>query len=420
MINNYKKYFIFIFLTVFMLLNMPAQAKWWIFGQGNDEVNINYLYLNKNSYEESGSKLTLYKQNLIDGNIEISGKASVRSGKIGAVYVSRDNKQTWEKAALNDNGVFRYTFAPDLDTKYDLYIKIIDTTGKTNVIDETYKQISIIDKDMTSVVRETLDAIIRAYENEETNLFMTFVSPTFTGDEVVLNSAIRKDFNAFDLIKINFYINNISTSPDGKTYVAISYQRTVVSTKSGNTYSDNGNTELVFVHENGKEKIFSMKNPLIFGLSDAGNVATGTIQATNNAPIILVDNSGNVDAKPFRQAINIIEDGADINSSGSSDIQSGTIVMNDGSPTFIEGYEFNYDSMAGDILAPPSSIVEGIAGDPDIDTVSTAVITGTGSNIFFFWHNYAIKLPDNKYMLLQHTGATNFKYRYQPNGTPNF
>ncbi len=416
-----KKFLLVSLMLFTMIISTKAQAKWWIFGQGNDEVNINYLYLNKTSYDESGSKLTLYKQNLVDGNIEITGKASVRSGKIGAVYVSKDNKQTWDKAVLNANGVFKHTFTPDLENEYDLYIKIIDTTGKTNVVDDTYKQISVIDKDMTSVVRETLDAIIKTYENEEPNLFMTYISPNFAGDEAVLSSAIRKDFNAFDLIKINFYINNISTSPQGKTYVSISYQRTVISTRSGNTYSDNGNTELVFIHENGKEKIFSMKNPLMFGLSDAGNVATGTIQNTNNAPIILVDNSGNVDEKPFRQAINIIEDGADIEDDD-DEITSGTVTIVNGD-NIVEGYIFTYNQIMApsDFFAPAGATLDTIPGNPDINTVTTAppALDLTGQ-ISFMGLSYSMKMADGKYMLLQHIADHNFKYKYQPNGTPNF
>ena len=131
--------------------------------------------------------------------------------------------------------------------------------------------------------------MIKAYENEESNLFMTYVSSDFAGDYAVLDSAIRKDFNAFDLIRINPFINNITSSSGGKIYVALQYNRTVVAAKSGQTYTDKGYTEFVLTNENGKFKIFSMKNPLIFGLSEAGEVATGTVQSPNNDPILLED-----------------------------------------------------------------------------------------------------------------------------------
>jgi len=307
--------------TVAFFAVSTANAKWWVFGQGNDEVNINYLYLNNNSYDELGAKAVLYKQLLPNGNVEIKGKAAVKKGQIGTVLVSKDNKLSWEKSVLSKNGVFNYSFKPHSGENYDIFIKIIDTTGKTNNIDETHKQIIVADKDVSSDVKDALDHLLKAYENEETNLFMNYVSPNFTGDEVVLNSAIRKDFNAFDLIKINYFINNISSSASGKTFVSISYQRTVVATKSGNTFSDNGNTELIFNAEEGKQKLFSMKNPLIFGLSDAGNVATGTIQSLNNNPIIIIDALGNVNEKPFKTAIDIINDNADLSDddgSGSS------------------------------------------------------------------------------------------------------
>lgn len=425
-----KKLLILIVALLSLTLSVnKAEAKWWIFGQANDEVNINYLYLNKGSYDESGSKLTLYKQNLAEGKIEIAGKASVPQGKIGAVWITKDNKQTWEKANLNTSGTFQYYFTPDADKEYDLYIKIIDTSGKTNIIDDTYKQIIVSDKDFSSAIRTSLSEMIKAYENEETNLFMTYVSPNFTGDESILNSAIRKDFNAFDLIKINYFINNISTSPDGKTFVSISYQRTVVSSKSGNTYSDNGNTELIFTNENGKQKIFSMKNPLIFGLSDAGNVATGTIQSPNNNPIILVDSSGNVDEKPFTQAINIIEDGADISSNTES-----------GSETILVWERFSFVSgskvgAGGDILFEAPNIIitadtggqaQKLTGITSLSSVTEVPASGYDWNLNPEQGSvYALTLGNGKYAIMKITSYTvgtsmTFEYKYQPDGSRNF
>lgn len=436
-----KKTFILIMLLVTTLfVANKAEAKWWIFGQGNDEVNINYLYLNKTSYDESGKNVILYKDSLTNGNINITGKATVKTGKIGAVYVSVDNKETWVKAKLNDNGTFQYNFAPELEKTYELYIKVIDTAGRNNAIDDTYKKVSVIDENISQIIKDTLDKVIKSYENEEENLFMTYVSPNFAGDEAILDTAIRNDFHAFDYIKLNYFINNISKAPDGKVYVSIQYNRTVVSTKSGETFADYGNTELVFSNEEGKFKIFSMKNPLMFGLSDAGNVATGTIQSTNNDPVLLVDEAGNVQEKPFREAIDIIENGSDGTSDDSSSTESGTATLNNTNIGFI----FSSGSTttgSGDISLEYNILITvdtggkalKLDGVTSLASVTEVPATGYDWNISDLNINvgsvYALQLSNGKYGIMKITGYTdggypvstlNIEWEYQPDGSRNF
>ena len=267
-----------------------------------------------------------------------------------------------------------------------------------------------------------------------------------------MDSAVRKDFNAFDLIKINPFINNITSSSGGKVYVAIQFNRTVVSSKSGQTYTDKGYTEFVLTNENGKFKVYSMKNPLIFGLSDAGNVATGTLQATNNDPILLVDNSGNVNEQPFRTAMDIIENDSDINGSqiasetnslftaGQNQYQSFDFITSsvidetDGTPS---GHFEYYQQFAGMCVAAilttkndtQSQLLTGVS---NIDSVTEAPTSGyevAGKTYMTPILNdvYAFKLPNNKYALLQLTSQPNcgvntmtFKYKYQPDGSTNF
>jgi hypothetical protein len=81
----------------------------------------------------------------------------------------------------------------------------------------------------------------------------------------------------------------------------------LISTKDGKSYRDTGTTQLIFEAIDGGLKVWSMKNPLIFGLSDASNVATGTTYLAANSQMIVVDASGNTAVKPFSEAIKIIE-----------------------------------------------------------------------------------------------------------------
>ena len=430
-------------ILIFGIANV-AEAKWWIFGQGNNEVNINYLYINKNSFDEAQQKIVLYKETLPNGIAKITGKASVRSGRIGLVQISKDNQATWESAKLSDNGAFEYDFTPEIGKTYDVLIKVIDTTGKTNKIEETHKQIEVSDQNISQLVRETLDGMIKAYEIENPGQFMTYVNPDFAGDAAMLDYAIRKDFNAFDYIKLQYFLNNVVTDASGKTFVSINYIRTVVSTKSGQTYTDRGATELVFKNDQGKPKVLNMKNPLIFGLSDAGNVATGTIASGTNESMLLVDESGNVDAKPFRDAIIIIENNSDL---ASSVYESGSFSLDNG-----EAFAFATESVTNNWGGTPGNVF--ILGDPilgiylaaggpwlgpgtrgliDLGVSSINSITQAPASGYvdtdkklddIIGHCFAFKLSDGKYAIVKvvsySPSTAHFQYKYQPDGSRNF
>ena len=159
------------------------------------------------------------------------------------------------------------------------------------------------------IIREVLDKMIAAYRNEEPSGFMKYVSDNFTGDATLLDRAIRKDFSAFDNIDLTYTLNNISSDPKGRIFVSINYNRKVISSKSGAMLTDRGTTEFIFSLEEGGPKVYSMKNPLIFGLSDASNVAQGTVMSSSNDPILVVYSTGKAATLPFRDALVVINNG---------------------------------------------------------------------------------------------------------------
>lgn len=431
-----------------------AEAKWWIFGQGNDEININYLFLNRTSYDELGSKVVLFNDNLQNGMVSITGKASVKSGKIGYVQVSTDGKASWQPAKLSASGSFEYSFAPDIDRDYDVYVEINDTSGRKNDVEATYKKLTVKNENTASLVKDTLNELVSAYENEEENRFMNLVSNEFAGDIAVLDSAVRQDFNNFDAIKLNLYVNNVTRSSDGKIYAAIQYNRILISTKSGQTYSDKGYTELIFKNENGKLMVSSMKNPLIFGLSNASEVATGTIKSPTNDPIIIVTSTGTVDEKPFDEAIDIIENnGNPTTEDNSATIASGTgisvdyfaFVGNNVHSFTFSSESTNLDASAalvGDITALNNGGAQNIL----VKTGTKHLLLGTGSldsydsvpdeSTYLSSHHflcstgevYAFKLTNGNYAIIKITAASlgggtaqmDFDYKYQSNGSRNF
>jgi len=327
--------FLFMTLAVFVCVQQ-VQAKWWIFGKSVDEVNLNYLYINKTSYEDMNGKAVFFKDSLPNAEITINGKASVKKGQIGSVMLSLDKKETWVKAKLSDNGSFEYKFTPDITKAYDFYLKVIDTTGKTNDIEKTYVQITFSNKDISQLTRETLDKLFRAYQNENIQSFMTLVSENFVSGADILDSAVRKDFLLFDYIKIEYFINNISQVSDGKIFVSFQYNRSVISTKTGQTFTDKGITELVLQNNNEQLNLFSMKNPLMFGLSDASEIATGSVNQSSDEDMIVIGNpSGIIKVLPYNEAIKDIY--------GEDDATVKTVTLNPGHMTPIH-YTYDFEN----------------------------------------------------------------------------
>ncbi len=341
------------FLCILLLLGLAsggADAKWWIFGKSDEPVDFHYLYINNMSFLEKNEKITLFRDSLPEGRIVIRGKAKTKAGKVGSVEVSIDNRETWQKARLGESGAFEFSFRPELGKTYDLYIKVLDTTGKTNRIEDTYRQITLSDRDLLAAVREALQKLVDAYCQENPSAFMALVSDDFAGDAVLLDRAIRKDFTAFDQIDLRFTISSVASGAKGRIYVSLLYNRFLISAKSGQSFTDKGTTEFVFEQKDDRLLVWSMKNPLIFGLSDAGNVATGTVYTAGNDTILLVDDSGGASQVPFDQGISIIAGGGGGGGGGGADFAglSNLRVVDGGKRHFVD---LEFDTVIPDTQA---------------------------------------------------------------------
>ena len=397
--------------------------------------DINYLYLNKIAYDESGEKVTIYKETLQDGLIYINGKASTKKGKLGGVRITTNNKEKWEEAKVSENGAFEYSFRPELNKDYILYIEIMDTAGKTNDIELTRKEVKLSDQNIMALIKETLDKMIDAYRNEDPTRFMSYVSDDFTGDEANLDRAIRRDFNAFDNIDLRYTLNNITAGTKGMAYVSINFNRSVISTKDGRAYSDKGMTEFIF--QLGPARVYNMKNPLIFGLSDAANVAVGTVKSSSGELNISLSETN---------AVSLTADGT----TGDSSVLSGTVTLTTTVPwVSYQGFIFDEENttnenwastVGGDfgimIEAPNMYLIKLSAGQVKkrastaIDQINTADESGYGNGPEngSVGDSFVFKLSNNTYGVIEITNIAAFgagyrgtiKYKYQPDGTRNF
>jgi hypothetical protein len=429
------------------ILTVSVNAGWWIFGKKTPEgVQFRTLTVNNIPFEEADAAIILYRDSLQNGLVKIAGQATSSNGKIGTVQVSINGKSSWVKAKLAKNGVFEYTFTPVVGTKYDVYVKAIDTTNSSNDIEATKKIISVENRDLRKEVQAAIDEMVAAYCGEQNAKFMGFVSEDFTADKTVLDRAVRSDFTLFDNIDLRCNINSLATGKGGNLYVALNYTRFVIATKDGKSYKDKGLTEFVFQNVAGKWKIYSMKMPLIFGISNPNDVATGTVTGGENGGILVVTPGGGV------QIVDIND--ADDTINGNNNIEAQTITLNCTDFVNPPAYIFDTDmkTTAANGPAFPNPADMGLAGaywvlkpgsqvqalGQPIQNLTEAPTTGYGANTHIKAPvngiSYAVKLPDGKYVLAEivsfsyvginidaTTSSTiTIKFKYQPNGTNKF
>lgn len=155
-------------------------------------------------------------------------------------------------------------------------------------------------------IGNVVSRVIDAYESRDPERFMAHVSGDFTGGRIALDSAIRQDFSLLDNIDIRADISNIAVSPDGYFHAVVNYSRSVLSTRSGRQLQDSGMTEIVFESKDGTPRIYAIKNPVLFGVSRASDIASGTILAQQDNEMIGVNENGELTLMPVeedRQAV---------------------------------------------------------------------------------------------------------------------
>ncbi len=433
-LTAFYKTIILVLLLVTPALN--ADAKWWIFGQSDVGVSTRYIYINDLSYDELGNKVTFYQESLPDGKIFIRGKGSAGKNRIGAVRVSLDGKETWQKAQVANDGSFVYSFTPEVGQSYEVYVKVLDTTGKSNDVDASRKELLISDENMQDQVYKTLDQLVKAYRDEDSFAFMRLVSDQFVSGTAILDSAIRNDFTIFDNIQLDYTLNNVTSANNGNLFASINFSRMVTSSRSGETFSDQASTEFIFRLENGVPKIYSMKNPLIFGLSDAGEVATDTINSGDNSEVLVVDSTGTVELKPISEIGNNSSSGSGsvppaatptmtITLSSPPDqgflLTSGMLAVPAAADIYLET-NIIWSDTGAEQLSLGTTAIESITTVPSVGYGGWPILVVVGET-------YAIKLGSGKYAIIQFTGSTDdgfanttatIKYRYQADGSRNF
>lgn len=281
-----------------LVLAAGAQAGWFIFGRSEGQLKADCLYVNDIAYDEKAAQITLYAIAMKDQTVRIRGRAAAKGADVKAVQVSLDGGFKWEDAKLLDDGAFECSFTPKANVVYQFRVRTADSAGKATGLDIYSKAIVLSDKDAMDVVREVVDKLIEAYVDEKARDFMARVSERYAGDDTTLDRALRVDFSMFDQMDMKYAITSIASGPKGRLHATIFYERLVIATSTGVTYRDNGTTELAFEMGDNGPLLYSMKKPVLFGVSDQDEVATGVVALGMNSKVLQVLEDGTIQLGP--------------------------------------------------------------------------------------------------------------------------
>jgi hypothetical protein len=246
-----------IFVSGFIVAGMgPAQAE--------ETVTIESLRMNDRLLSGKDQKIALYKQLLPGGKLYVSGKAVSKEGQVVSLEVTRDGGKTWQSAILGKDGYFEYGFRPKAEGNYAVCVRARDSKGGQNVVENTCKEITVSEKNIYTLVREALDAMVEAYENRNVRLFMSFIGDDFYGDKDIFDRGLRSSSSQYHDVDIRYTLNSVVPDYVDKVFASVTFNRRYTLIGTGKTQTDGGTTAFVFRFEGGHLKVISMTRPLMF------------------------------------------------------------------------------------------------------------------------------------------------------------
>lgn len=285
---------IMLFAAAVLMAAGPARAGWWIFEKSASAAKLEYLYINGLPAGELGADIILFRETLPpDGTVRLVGRAAAAKGPVGRLRLTLDNGAAWQEVKSGPDGFFEYSFKPEAGKTYPLLIEITDAAGKTGDADETRKVIECSAGHIQAKIRTALDALFDAYNRKNLQKFMAAAGDKFAGGRPLLESAVLRDFDALAGIILRYGINTAAAGAQGRVFVSITYSRTVFVKKTGALNTDSGSTEFVFEDSGGKLLLYSMKQPLLFGISAAGGLSAGLVPGGSGTTLVL-DEAGNL------------------------------------------------------------------------------------------------------------------------------
>lgn len=410
-----------------------ANAAWWEFGAHDDQPVIDELKFNTVDVSNAESDVVLAKDDLDNQRIVMRGRASVRDGQIGLVELSLDGGETWAPVELGERGSFTHDFVPEFNRPYEFRIRALTTTGKSTDIEDHSFTLEVVPVINTEEVVSAFRAMLDAYMTENRGEFMRRVANDFEGDRSALEDAVDDDFRWLDGIRIDINVSRVMRY-DNTFQVYFTFRRRAMSVATGQSFQDSSASTVSFTREEGDYRLSRIAAPPIFGVSNPGEVATSiTEQAVGQNVLTLNPDTGAATTSPQGDSVG----------SGFSSIESGTITLNFFAMNNTQGFTFDgatidtetdMGNLQGDIayFGGELTLQNGVLVQPlggSIATITKAPTTGYLNQPAIFnampGQSFALQLLGPKYVLLEIVSvnvgtALTFRYKYQPDGSPNF
>lgn len=278
---------------VLFLFFSTAHAQWWRFGADSDEPVFSDLLFNRVNALRVDRSLTLGKDELNNGRVQVRGRVEIQQGEIGNVEATLDGGQNWIEIPFNEQGLFAFEFQPQDEHVYRFRIRSFSTTGESSNEAVHSFDFKVSTENGQALALAALHKLIERYAARDHSGFMALVAQDFAGNLSALDSAISNDFRIFDAIRIQATPRR-ATESEGRWSIQFGYNREMREIRSGKNFTDNSVSSLVLVRENDGFKLRELATPLIFGLSGGADVTTYNEAAAAGHKIILVDENGGV------------------------------------------------------------------------------------------------------------------------------
>ena len=252
-------------------------------------IEIRNLVINSIAFDDSPRRISVVKDLLPNGKLTVKGKIVTTDAKVVNLDISLDGRETWQPVQWKNDGTFQYTLPAEINHEYAIYVRATDAEGRTNNIQATGKLVWVSDRNMQSIVKETMDKLFEAYKAKNSRASMALVSPDFAGDDILLIRAIRKDFTILDSYDIRYSLSNTAVDSRGRIAATVTYNITATTTRVAagdpTVIKVDGTTQLSFKFSDQGLKLFNMKQPVLFGFSDASNITTGIVRMTSSTTL---------------------------------------------------------------------------------------------------------------------------------------
>lgn len=414
--------------SLLLMTAMPSEAAWWGFGKAAGEPMLTDLRFNQVDALRVDESLVLAPEDLGNGMLTLRGRAEVRKGKIGLVEVSTDGGANWQPATLGDRGMFTWEFRPQVDRKYDFRIRALTTTGQSTAEGEHDFTLAVSTLDVGDEARKALEQLVAAYQREDQTAFFRGVSDDFQGNRSAFEEAVARDFRLLDNIRLQPVISRVARM-DRNVEVYLTFNRQVLSSTSGQLVKDAAATTATFSRTADGLKLVRLTAPVLFGVTDPEEVASGVTLDAIGQNVLVVDSKGQVSTGKQGSTVEP--------ASGST--ETGTVTL---APQ--QGWQFETQEKltgqgqqpVGDIYLMFGEVVPGngvvwqrLTGT--LDSTTSAPESGYQTGPIFnlaAGQLLAFQMPGPRYALIEVTsfvfgpmGATlTFRYKYQPGGGRQF